>query len=302
MTDDLYYDRKYLLLSRPLPFNHFSYFKNRLLQIKLARRTNAPYLSGDSFAELADYWVYGKRSDSRLNLKKLRKSKIIFVSGSNLYKLLSENWQDINATVIISGNSDENFDNLINFPESVKLWLCQNNSMPNSISKITLPVGIENLRLARLGFPDLYSRLNSKEIVQRVAIPPMSATNPIRFEIVKISLRHPEIFDVFRDYLQHEIYIETFRKYQFIFCCEGNGYESHRIWESLYRGSFPVMLNTRWARTIKDLGLPILLVNKLEDIDSDLLDSHYQEWQNFNPKDCNVLWIDHWKKLINSYL
>jgi hypothetical protein len=285
-----------------LPFNHARYFRQRVHQIVLARKTNSPFLSSDSFAALADYYAYGKSGIDQLNLRRLKKARVIFVAGHNLRRLLDENFQDIHANVIICGNSDENFDDPISFPTSVRLWLCQNNSMPNDFFKRTIPIGLENVRLARAGFPKDYSKLNRNLIVNRIAMPPMSATNPIRFKAVEEALKQPLLFDVYRDYLPNNEYIDFFKDYLFMFCCEGNGYENHRIWETLYRGSFPVMYESPWAKTLLDLNLPILIIERISDLNPLVLDQHREKWQNFDPNSCQELWIPFWENLIKETL
>lgn len=294
------YDSKYLMLSRPFPFNHRSYFRQRVLQFFLARKTNSPYLSSDSFAALADYYAYGKSGHDKLSIRRLKKARVIFVAGHNLRRLLDENFASISADVIICGNSDENFDSPVSFPSTVKLWLCQNNSMPNDSFKKTIPIGLENIRLARAGIPKDYLKLNRNVIVDKIAMPPMSATNPIRFIAVKEALKLPTLFDVYRDYLPNDEYIEFFSDYLFMFCCEGNGYENHRIWETLYRGSFPVMFDSAWARTLLDLNLPILIIKQISDLSSVTLLRHREKWQDFDPKSCQALWIPFWENLITE--
>lgn len=249
---------------------------------------------------MADYYAYGKSGNDQLNLRRLKKAQVIFVAGHNLRRLLDENFLNINANVIICGNSDENFDTPVTFPTPVRLWLCQNNSMPNDSFKRTIPIGLENIRLARAGFPKDFSKLNQNLIVDKIAIPPMSATNPIRFITVEETLKHPLLFDVYRDYLSNNEYIEFFRDYLFMFCCEGNGYENHRIWETLYRGSFPVMFDSPWARTLLDLNLPILIIEQISELSPFILNQHLEKWKNFDPKSCQELWMPFWINLIEE--
>ena len=270
------------------------------MQILLYRRVNAPFLSGDSFARLADYHVFGKKGNKAINLKKLRKAKVIFVSGHLLARLLDNHFADIYAKVLICGNSDENFEEPIVFPQSINLWLCQNNSMSNTKEKITIPIGLENMRLARAGLPKSFKSYNSNEIQNKVLMPPMWPTNPNRFLAVSEALERKDLFDVYRDYIPNSQYVGFFGRYKFVFCCEGNGFENHRVWESLYRNSFPVMLNTPWAKTLIDLNLPILYVDKISDLNTKMLEDHLDKWRNFDPKNCPSLWLPYWKKLILS--
>ena len=55
-------------------------------------------------------------------------------------------------------------------------------------------------------------------------------------------------------------------KYKFNLCPHGNGIDTHRIWETLLVNSIPVLLNTSFAQNFKEIGVPMLLVNKWEDL------------------------------------
>jgi hypothetical protein len=213
---------------------------------------------------------------------------------------LDQHFSDLHAKVIICGNRDENFDEPRVLPKSVNLWLCQNNSMPNTPSKITIPIGLENMRLARAGLPGSFILYNSNQIKDKVLMPPMWPTNPNRYSAVYDALERKDLFDVYRDYIPNDEYVDFFGRYKFVFCCEGNGYENHRVWESLYRNSFPVMLNTSWARTLINLDLPILYVDKISDLNKKMLEDHLNKWQNFDPKNCPSLWLPYWEKLVSS--
>ena len=216
--------------------------------------------------------------------------------------MLDNHFADIYAKVLICGNSDENFEEPIVFPQSINLWLCQNNSMPNTKEKITIPIGLENMRFARAGLPKSFKSYNSNEIQNKVLMPPMWPTNPNRFVAVSEALERKDLFDVYRDYIPNSQYVGFFGRNKFVFCCEGNGFENHRVWESLYRNSFPVMLNTPWAKTLSDLDLPILYVDKISDLNTKMLEDHLDKWWNFDPKNCPSLWLSYWEKLILSAL
>jgi len=141
---------------------------------------------------------------------------------------------------------------------------------------------------------------NSNIILNNVLMPPMWPTNPNRFQSVYQALKMANVFDVYRDYIENSQYVEFFGRYKFMFCCEGNGYENHRIWESLYRNSFPVMLDTPWARTLGDMKLPILLVHELSDLNHELLQEHLKIWRDFDPRNCEILWLPYWERLVEK--
>ena len=283
-----------------MKFSHTRYFKIRLRQVLFKFGSNSPYISGDSIASLADYVVFGRNKKRKVSIRRLSRARSIFVPGEKLYELLENYGHEIKASCLITGNSDENFTILPNLPDSVRLWLCQNNAIGNSTVVKTLPIGIENRRLGRNGFPGLYKQSYLDASTSRVLVPPMSPTNPIRAEIILQALTRSEIFDVHTKLIPEIEYFQLTRRYKYILCCEGNGFENHRIWETLYQGSFPILLRTNWSTSLMYLNLPILFVDSLDDINLQLLEDFYQQNNSFLPHLTPALWIPFWDRLIKG--
>jgi hypothetical protein len=207
---------------------------------------------------------------------------------------------ELNKFTLVTGNSDHNFIQRQELPTQIKLWLCQNNAMPERDNLLTLPIGIENIRLGRLGLPNWYKRPSENSIHDKILVPPMSPTNPSRFIAVEHARANPKLFDVFTDYLFENDYFELTRKYLFILCCEGNGFENHRIWETLYQDSFPVMVKSPWSISLEYLNLPILFVDSLEEITNETLANFASVNANFRAKECAQLWTPYWNNLIHA--
>ena len=64
-------------------------------------------------------------------------------------------------------------------------------------------------------------------------------------------------------------YLQSVRNHTFVACPRGNGIDTHRLWETLYMGSIPIVK--------KDLA--------------------HSDWL-----DLPVLWIDDWNQLNEQYL
>lgn len=274
----------------------------KINQFRFREKNNSPFISGDSIASLTDYYVYGKSGNENLDVKKLERSNSIFVNSDKLFKLIKEiGNKPIKARVLITGNSDFNFTKKYILPKSFKLWLCQNNAMPKSKNVFTLPIGIENLRLGRLGLQRYYKPHNSNVIEDKILVPPMSPTNLQRINAVNFAVKNPALFAVYTQYLYEKSYFELTRNYHFVLCCEGNGFENHRIWETLYQGSFPILINSKWADSLRYLKLPLLIVDSLNDLTRYRLQKFLSSNIDFEPKNLPQLWIPFWKELIDKY-
>jgi hypothetical protein len=245
--------------------------------------------------------VYGKHGNEPLNIEKLLKAKSVFVNSHRLGDFLREvRGLELNEITLVTGNSDLNFTQIQNLPDQIKLWLCQNNAMPERNNLLTLPIGIENMRLGRLGLPKWYRRRGDNSIQDKILVPPMAPTNPSRFLAVEQAKANPKLFDVFTDYLLENEYFDLTRKYKFVLCCEGNGFENHRIWETLYQDSFPVMVRSPWSISLAYLNLPILFVDSLEEISHENLSNFAKVNANFSATDCPQLWTPFWGNLIHA--
>ncbi len=295
-------DDTFLLLSKPLAFSHKRYFAIRLRQLVFRFRSNSPFLSCDSFAKISDYVAFGLSGKKRINIYKLRRARIIFVKSHQLNDLIEGYGQEITAKVLLTGNSDFNFIKPLPLPKSIQAAFVQNCGIKNNSTFKVLPIGLENLRGGRSGLVKYHKNVVGHRVFDKVYLPPMAPTNEIRYQVVKQALTLPEFFCVDRQYKNELDYFHEVKKYKFVFCCEGNGFENHRIWESLYQDSFPVMLDSNWSRNLSELGLPILIVKSVSEINSALLANFTEKNKDFNSREEEKLWIYYWKELFKTYL
>lgn len=95
-----------------------------------------------------------------------------------------------------------------------------------------------------------------------------------------------------------ENYSDSLQKYKYVLCPEGNGYDTHRLWEVLYSGSIPV-LKFHKSYSYGD-SLPIIFLNDYKNLNIDYLDRAFNELKNqdFNLK---KLTFQYWSELIIEY-
>jgi hypothetical protein len=291
-----------LPLVKPQKFDVFRIIRIRVLRLLYRNLTNTPFISGDSIAKCCDYVAYGRFENKKISARKLAKANSIFVPGHYLDHFLQNYKDHINAKTIVSGNSDTNFHDLPDLPESVSLFICQNLAVSQDPRALTLPIGIENLRLGRSGRPSFHKAQSNFEITNKILIPPMSPTNLVRRKIMIDAKSRPELFDLPDSYMSESKYFALTRKYRFIFAAEGNGFDSHRVWEILYQGSIPIVLRTPWSESLVNFSLPILYVDKFTDISKELIANFDNQSSRKNPKEIRVLWTPFWFSVIKAGL
>lgn len=86
---------------------------------------------------------------------------------------------------------------------------------------------------------------------------------------------------------------------KFVLCPRGNGVDTHRLWETLYMGSIPIVKYHETHHLIQDL--PILFVENWEEVTEDFLNQKYEEMINKN-WNMDKLKLSYWTNFIKSEL
>ena len=96
-----------------------------------------------------------------------------------------------------------------------------------------------------------------------------------------------------------ENYSKNLKEYKFVLCPQGNGIDTHRIWEALYSGAIPVIQKHISHKNLE--GLPILFLDDLRNISSEKLTT-YLEKINYEDLDFNKLTCSYWLNIMKSKL
>jgi hypothetical protein len=267
------------------------------------RRNNSPLLSGDSFGDLCDYVAYPPRfRNIAQKYKDLKEARVIFCPSDKLEQFFYEFSGIIQAKVVIAGNSDHEFhDRPINIPRSVKALYLQNSFVSDDSFIFTLPIGLENLKLGMNGKPRNFKNLDSMSAkLPKVLFGPFSNTHPDRVKVHDLFSCSGEWHD-FLDYrLPPKNFVNLVRSYSYVASVRGNGVDTHRLWESLYLGTVPIVARDSWSESLLKLNLPIMLIDHwtLENIEAVIKNEIVEI---FDPKQCPALWIDFWSSKLKSH-
>ena len=258
-------------------------------------RTNFPYLSGDTFSSLCDVTI-NSLPINELDWSELKRANSVFIKSDSFFDFVKLLPSLTNLKVIVVGNGDTNFGELV-IPKSPGIqFFCQNYSGSYSGNINLLPLGLENLKLAGSGQEKYFRSSGSARIFHKVLVPPHGNTNEARDEAIR-KLHGNNLFEVMDGRLSRRAYFRKTHRYKFVLCLEGNGFDTHRIWETLYQNNFPVVLKTGWSKNLESLGLPILIVDNLDLLDSEILQKHAYENRHYRAKETGILWGPHWQSL-----
>lgn len=95
-----------------------------------------------------------------------------------------------------------------------------------------------------------------------------------------------------RDKKGHRNFINNIYNHKFVFCPRGNGVDTHRLWMSLYLGTIPIVKDHITHHKFKHL--PILFIEKWEDINEDYLNQKFEEF-HAKEYDMSILRMSYWE-------
>jgi hypothetical protein len=261
-------------------------FSLRLNQHLRRNSTSLPYISGDGFKALAQGQT----------------NSLFFCKSESLedsLQILADIGQDF---VLIAGNSDRDFELMPpKVPKNLRRLYLQNSFVSDSNVIRTLPIGIENLRHSTNGLPKrLESKLGFLSKRNQILIGPFGETHAERAQLLNLEVSRN--LTVISQRLSPRMYSKVASEFKFVACPRGNGVDTHRVWESLYRGSIPIVLDTTWSQSLDYLGLPIIRIPAWT---VDNLVKVLDKYSNFVPEipqNLEYLWIDAWEKLFREDL
>jgi hypothetical protein len=262
---------------------------------------NSPYLSGDTFSDLAD----GTFSRSKFRIrdwrKSLKDSEVIFLSGDDTEEFFSQIENFPKAKILLIGNSDRDWTSFdFQVPSRIRKIYLQNNFVNSSKFK-SLPIGIENRRLGVNGLPSRFvssSRMLSTHTrcCEKPLLTYLSPTHESRNTLSSFV----DDFHYFPDRLTPDEYLLQIARHKYVICPRGNGIDTHRFWEALYLNSHPIVVQSTWSELISEqMNLPIIEVKDWHLVKETIEKLDLEE---FSSKTIPSLWFRYWENLIKKDL
>jgi hypothetical protein len=217
-----------------------------------------------------------KINDGLKHIKIINNPQIIFCYTHDINKF--SNIIDLckNNFVLITHNSDENIVNnhvtnkILNCDKLIK-WYSQNVAFYNE-KLFPLPIGFANSKWEH-GNLDFFNNYNCVNLYKT-----KTQNVYFNFTISTNKNKRIECFDKLKDKLywlnviSPKKNIIRLSKYKFCICPEGNGYDTHRLWESLYLQTIPIVIKNDFIDTLqRHLNLPMIILNDWNDFDESSL-------------------------------
>lgn len=278
------------------------------------------YINGNRFAELAHYII---ERPPQFSYDIYKKNGIIFCTTDYLEYFFEQIKFSKRKYILITHASDFEIDS-IKFnkkPPCIVKWFAENAKYDHP-DLIPIPLGIENTSNDNGCGKGLNIEENLKLLIEKEEY--FKNKNKIE-DIVFCSFRvdyhfangiwiNPLRKNIIRDFnesgvqyyqptemLNYSDFCETLTNYKYVLAPPGNGLDTHRLWETLYMGSIPVVLKNRM---FKYYNLPILQVDNWKELTNKMLSGYLEKYKK-NKFNYEQLTMTYWKnqifKELNNY-
>lgn len=279
-------------------FRRYTVVVNR----RIFRPSSEPYVSGDTFRKYSNLTFDEVKS---FKPEKVRHGQIVFVKTDLkeiFFKTIHPNIK--NKYILLTHNSDENIvtEDTKYIDEKIIHWFAQNLTISENDKLSLLPIGFENrlyLNNGKVKNLKIIENNQNTKINKILSSFNVNTNFHARNELLKIVPKYKNIdnrlFDTPLDYLNN------LKKYKFLVCPEGNGVDTHRIWEGLLARTVPIMLDGVFAQNLKSKGVPLVLLkdwSELANYNVEKIEENYKVFENINFDEFTK--ISFWMKKINS--
>jgi hypothetical protein len=190
-----------------------------------------------------------------------------------------------NPFILVFHNSDYAFDtkhlDLFHVTNHLKHIYTQNINIPSHAKVHPLPIGIANSRWKH-GDVDVLKTVIENCLIKRdqnVYLNFQINTNRAKRQccleiMVRKGIKHlPNL-----NFLE---YLTLLKSFKFAICPEGNGFDTHRMWECLYLKVIPICARNRVTEFYSKIH-PIIILEKWEDLDATKLDYASYSFENYH--------------------
>lgn len=211
---------------------------------------------------------------------------------------------------VVSGHSDLGIDETIfnKYADGIEVWFSTNVNYRHP-KLYSLPIGITN----DCNDSPLHRIYGNTDVMLRVADRPSNRAHNTKLMYMNFNIDtycdRPSIYKKFvhEPYVTvgqidntmqgRELFLTQLRNHKYCLCPRGNGIDTHRLWESLYMGTIPVVKREIAYEQFADL--PILFVDDYSEITEQYLNEQYSKIMStfWNMDKLNMTY---WKNKINT--
>lgn len=253
-------------------------------------------------------------------IKSLKRDDVKYIKTDFIKKrkgfIINQKWKGVNETidlrkikVLVTGHSDFGIDKtelpILNLP-NLEHWFCTNKHVQHPKLN-SLPIGITDFS----GPSRIHKIIGNTDVLLNIA---KEKKKNINLALLNINVKtyKKERAIVMANYKDqkwttmrgmnkssngHKQFIKDINNHNFVFAPRGNGVDTHRMWETMYMRSIPIV---KKCIGMEDFyNLPVMWVNKWDDLTEEKLKKTYEEIKN-KKYNMNMITMQYWKDLIIS--
>lgn len=222
--------------------------------------------------------VTSKERISQLTFQKLvkqigaeTKKPIFYNRTDDVPQVIELRSKIASPAVHVLGGSDREisiaeYEKLVALDSSI--FFVQNLNLPESENVFLLPIGVEDLSWGRNGLPwNFCKKFRHVTKEEKTLVGPFGTTHSDRKDCLDRASRQKKV-RLESGRLPNWEYSRMASQYLFVACPRGNGLDTHRFWETIYRGSIPVVTDSIWAQTIKSYKIPMQIITSWSELDT----------------------------------
>lgn len=271
------------------------------------------FMSGERFQDLASHFVYLDNPYSNVTAPMisaadpryvritpetpLDNSGVLYINSMELYPFLLTHPKLVrNPFVIMAHNSDQNFhvdvnDHLLMAAldhSNCRGVYTQNPGGDDHPKVHMLPIGFANSKWPH-GNPLMIECVLTTTALQTLPPPPHKIKNiyfffsestnpPVRTECRRVLSQQAKIEWTSSVQMEYMAYLRTLSEHRYGVCPEGNGLDTHRLWECIALQVIPIMKQSAFTERVRRFlhPYPMMIVDKWEDVDPDRLQREYR--------------------------
>lgn len=252
------------------------------------------FITGNKFKRIADFYL--DEDKNFVTSEELQSFKVAFIKTDWLHLFKSKILPLIKTPfILITHNADTASPlphlDLINDQRVLK-WYGMNSNF-HHVKFHPIPIGIANEKWLH-GDEKILSEVINTSVtkINRVYCNFDPNTNPVRYNILK-SLQKYNFIDFEDKKLNFKEYLLKLKSYKWVISPPGNSIDCHRIWESIYVDTIPIVQDDICHNFWKNL--PIHFIKTFDDIDFLDLENKYIHIKN---NDKQLAYFSYYKKII----
>jgi hypothetical protein len=263
------------------------------------RSPSTPFISGDTFRFHADH-VFDEL-DTSLKGEAVKRGETVFVKTDYLGEFFRSVHPDIGEPyVLISHNSDDGAPgSYASYLDDDRLiaWFAQNYDGTPHPKMNPIPIGLANFHWEHGNFKILEAIRAKKSKKKHLLYLNIAAATFLEERKKVVDLLSKKSFCHYRLGRPYKRFLSEVAQSSFVASPRGNGLDTHRLWESLYLGSIPIVKTSSLDCLYE--GLPVLIVSDWGEVTEDKLKDVKRQFET-KSWDLDKLYIDYWVNQIGA--